>query len=180
MSRAGDRGINLDFPRLPRRARFVSCGAFYETNDLDDHATCHAFPPGTALSCFFITLRTARVSTRADVSAYVQRLIPFSAQPMVNEPGLSLSPTRRRSVLVCFLVRTLRYVSPSDLRAIYKYRCTPAYANQWGYDGLMLRRREDAWIYTTCLPLKSFGAGIRRVNNSQSLFSYGYDVRPRS
>lgn len=47
------------------RARFVSCGAFYETNDLDDHATCHASPPGTALSCFFIALRTARVSGQA-------------------------------------------------------------------------------------------------------------------
>lgn len=116
-----DRGIKR--PGFPGAARFVSCGAFYETNDLDDHATCHASPPGTALSCFF-TPDSSRFSPRGRGLPTVQRLIPFSARPMVNEPGLSLSPSppKVRSHVLSRADVKVRF--PSDLRAIYKYRRT--------------------------------------------------------
>lgn len=121
-----------------------------------------------------------------DAGAYVQRLIPFSARPNGQRTWGSRPfsfPRRFARSRLYFHVRNVRVHFPSDLRAIYKYRRTSACANQWG----ILRTRacvwclcgcEDAGIYTTCLPLKSFGvAGIRRFNNSQNLFSYDYDAR---
>lgn len=139
------------------------------------------------MSCFFIARRTARVSGRARRGClYVQRLIPFSA-PVGWSTNLglspSLSPFREGPALSYFRVRTLRYVS----RLIYgrsintNVHTGAACANQWRDTTCTrvwcLRGREDAWIYTTCLPLKSFGGGIRRFNNSRCLFSYGYDAR---
>lgn len=123
--------------------------------------------------------RATRVPIRAKANTF------FSPGRMVNEPGALSLPFSlpRRSALSYFRVRTLRYVS----RLIYgrsintNVHTGAACANQWRDTTCTrvwcLRGREDAWIYTTCLPLKSFGGGIRRFNNSRCLFSYGYDAR---